>query len=54
MYFYMNEYFLAIGEQERADEVKARATEMIEGNSGGETHFFDFIHYHLMIADETK
>lgn len=54
MYFYMNEYFLAIGEQERADEVKARATEMIEGNSDGETHFFDFIHYHLMMEDETK
>lgn len=54
MYFYMNEYFLLIGEEAMAEEVKARATEMIEGNSGGETHFFDFIHYHLMMEDETK
>lgn len=54
MYFFMNEYFLIIGEDEAAGEVKARATAMIEENGEGETHFFDFIHYHLMMADETK
>ncbi|MGM0897896.1 MAG: hypothetical protein ACQEV0_08350 [Bacillota bacterium] len=54
MYFYMNEYLLAIGEDETAEEVKVRGTEMIESNADGETHFFDFIHYHLMMADETK
>ncbi|MBT2581569.1 hypothetical protein [Planococcus sp. ISL-109] len=54
MYFYMNEYLLAIGEDEAAEEVKARATEVTEANDNGETHFFDFIHYHLMMEDETK
>lgn len=54
MYFYMNEYFLVIGEDEAADEVKARATAIIEENGIAETHFFDFIHYHLMMEDETK
>ncbi|WP_211654740.1 hypothetical protein [Planococcus alpniumensis] len=54
MYFFMNEYFLIIGEEEAAEEVKVRATNMIEENGEGETHFFDFIHYHLMMEDETK
>lgn len=54
MYFFMNEYFLIIGEEEAAEEVKVRATEMIEENGEGETHFFDFIHYHLMMEDESK
>ncbi|RAZ69742.1 hypothetical protein [Planococcus maitriensis] len=54
MYFFMNEYFLMIGEEEAAEEVKVRATEMIEENGEGETHFFDFIHYHLMMEDESK
>ncbi|KYG59302.1 hypothetical protein [Planococcus maritimus] len=54
MYFFMNEYFLIIGEDQAAEEVKTRATEMIEENGEGETHFFDFIHYHLMMEDETK
>lgn len=54
MYFYMNEYFLVIGEDEKAEEVKARATEVAEANANGETHFFDFIHYHMMMEDESK
>lgn len=54
MYFYMNEYLLVIGEDEMAEEVKARATEVAEANADGETHFFDFIHYHIMMEDETK
>lgn len=54
MYFFMNEYFLIIGEEQAAEEVKVRATNMIEENGEGETHFFDFIHYHLMMEDETK
>ncbi|RAZ74574.1 hypothetical protein DP120_14690 [Planococcus halotolerans] len=54
MYFYMNEYFLVIGEDEKAEEVKERATAIIETNGTAETHFFDFIHYHLMMEDDTK
>ncbi len=54
IYAYMNEYFHIIGEDEAADRVKARATEIVEENGLEETHFFDFIHYHLMMEDETK
>ena len=54
MYFYMNEYLLIVGEEEAAEEVKARATAMIEENGLAKTHFFDFIHYHLMMENENK
>lgn len=54
MYFYMNEYLHVIGEGQMAEEVKARATEVAEANANGETHFFDFIHYNMMMEDETK
>lgn len=48
VYYYLNVYFEAIGEEEMAEEVFDYTEKIADQELLAESHFFDFIHYQLL------
>ena len=52
VYYYLHAYFLALDETESADEVLLHANEIATEEMLSNAHFFDFIHYRLMLQNQ--
>lgn len=49
VYYYLHEYFLLIGEEVLAKEVKMHVNTLVESDILKNAHFFDYIHYQLLL-----
>lgn len=52
VYYYLNTYFTSIGEVRLAEEVFNHAKDIRTKNTLDEAHFFDYIHYQMMLEQE--
>lgn len=54
VYYYLHEYFLLIGEEVLAKEVKMHVNTLVESDILKNAHFFDYIHYQLLLMEKTS
>ncbi|MBT2581572.1 hypothetical protein J7E21_02000 [Planococcus sp. ISL-109] len=52
VYYYLWQYFERIEQPRFAEEAAKQAELVTDGEVPGELHFFDFIHYQMMMADQ--
>ena len=52
VYYYLQNYFLLIGEEDMASEVVQRAKDIASEEMLAQAHFFDYIHYQLMLQEQ--
>lgn len=52
VYYYLHAYFSEIGEIELMNEVSRHANEIATAETLSQAHFFDFIHYQLMLEKQ--
>lgn len=52
VYFYLHQYFERTGQKEFAEQAAQRAESLAGEEMPGELHFFDFIHYQMMLAEQ--
>ncbi|MDN3437304.1 hypothetical protein QMA04_04330 [Planococcus sp. APC 3900] len=52
VYYYLQSYFLLTGEEEMAREVVQQAKNIASEEMLAQAHFFDYIHYQLMLQEQ--
>ncbi|WP_088008522.1 hypothetical protein [Indiicoccus explosivorum] len=52
VYYFLHDYFSAAGNEEFARQVAERAKRLAEEQLSGNVHFFDYIHYQLLLLNE--